>query len=76
MKYILFLTALLGGCAIAPAGFGDREHGYNPGDGSHRDRDYNDAKYLNYGYCGACGNQRRIVICALTHSATATTKAT
>ena len=76
MKYILILTALLGGCAIAPAGFSDREHGYNRGDGGRRGRDYNDANYLNYSYCGACGNQQGIIICAVTHSAPSTTKAT
>jgi hypothetical protein len=75
MKYILLLTAFIGGCAIAPVGFSDRERGYNRGDGSRRDRDYNDANYLNYSYCGECGNQRGIVICAVTHSVPSTTKA-
>ena len=75
MKYILLLTAFIGGCAIAPVSFSDREHGYNRGDGSRRDRDYNDANYLNYSYCGECGNRRGIVICAVTHSAPSTTNA-
>jgi hypothetical protein len=69
MKYILIFTALLGGCAIAPAGFSDREHGYNRDDGSRRNHDYNDANYLNYSYCGECRIQRGIVIGAVTHSA-------
>jgi hypothetical protein len=49
MKYIviLILIALLGGCAIAPAGYGDRERGYNRGDGNYRYHDYNDANYHN-----------------------------
>jgi hypothetical protein len=59
MKYIviLILIALLGGCAIAPAGYGDRERGYSRGDGNHRDHDYNDANYHNYSYHGEHGNQ-------------------
>jgi hypothetical protein len=75
MKYILILTALLGGCAIAPAGFSDGEHGYNRGDGNRRDRDYNDASYLNYSYCGECVNQRGTFIRAVTYSAPSTIKA-
>lgn len=53
MKYILILSilaALLGGCAVVPAGYGDRERGYNRGDGSYLDRDYNDGNYRNYNY--------------------------
>lgn len=51
MKYILVLSivaALLGGCVVAPAGYGDnrngyyRERGYNRGDGYYRDRSYRD----------------------------------
>ena len=68
MKYILILTilaALLGGCAIAPAGYGDnrgdyyRERGYNRGDGNYRDRNYyrGDWNYRNYSYRGEHGNQ-------------------
>ena len=49
MKYALILSiaaALLGGCAIVPAGYGDNRYGYyqgreyNRGDGYYRDRDY------------------------------------
>ena len=56
MKYILILSILaasLGGCVIAPAGYGDnrdgyyRERGYNRGDGNYRD----------YRYGGQYGNQ-------------------
>jgi hypothetical protein len=62
MKYILILSilaALLGGCAIVPAGYGDhrdgysyRERGYNRGDGNYRDRYYyqGDGNYRDYGY--------------------------
>ena len=54
MKYILIfsiLAALLGGCVIAPAGYGDnrgdyyRERGYTRGDSNYRDRDYNRGYY-------------------------------
>ena len=50
MKYILIfsiLAALLGGCVIAPAGYGDnradyyRERGYNRGDSNYQDRGFN-----------------------------------
>jgi len=54
MKYfviLLTLAALLGGCAIAPAG----ERAYNRGDGSYRNGDYNDANYHHYSYRGAFG---------------------
>ena len=49
MKYALILSiavALLGGCAIVPAGYGDNRYGYyqgreyNRGDGYYRDREY------------------------------------
>ena len=53
MKYVLILSilaALLGGCVVAPVGYGDRERGYNRGDGSSLDRDYNDGNYRNYNY--------------------------
>jgi hypothetical protein len=62
MKYILILSilaALLGGCAIVPAGYGDhrdgysyRERGYNRGDGNYRDRYYyqGDGNYRDYSY--------------------------
>jgi hypothetical protein len=59
MKYILILSilALLGGCAIVPAGYGDhrdgyyRERDYNRGDGNYRERYYNqgDGNYRDYG---------------------------
>ena len=66
MKYILILSilaALLGGCVIAPAGYGDnrgdyyRERGYNRGDSNYRDRAYNRGygNYRDYNYRG--GNQ-------------------
>jgi len=60
MKYILILLTLaasLGGCAITPAAYGDREHDYNRGDGNYLNRDYNDANYHHYGYGGERGNQ-------------------
>jgi hypothetical protein len=60
MKYfviLLTLAALLGGCALAPAAYGDRERGYNRGDSSYRNPDYNDANYLHYSYRGEHGNQ-------------------
>jgi hypothetical protein len=59
MKYILILSilaALLGGCAVAPAGHGDREPGSNRDDGNYRYRDYNDAKFRNYTYFGEHGS--------------------
>jgi hypothetical protein len=44
MKYILILSilaALLGGCAIVPAGYGDHRDGYyNQGDGNYRNYSY------------------------------------
>jgi hypothetical protein len=60
MKYILILSilaALLGGCAVVPAGYGDRERGYNRGDGNYPGRDYNDGIHRNYSYRGEHGNQ-------------------
>jgi hypothetical protein len=59
MKYILILSilALLGGCAIVPAGYGDhrdgyyREREYNRGDGNYyRERYYNqgDGNYRDF----------------------------
>ena len=60
MKYILILSilALLGGCAIVPAGYGDhrdgyyRERDYNRGDGNYREREYNrgDGNYYRERY--------------------------
>jgi hypothetical protein len=50
MKCALILSiaaALLGGCAVVPAGYGDNRYGYyqghdyNRGDGYYRDREYN-----------------------------------
>ena len=49
MKYILILSilALLGGCAIVPASYGDHRDGYyqerdyNRGDGNYRERYFN-----------------------------------
>jgi hypothetical protein len=58
MKYcviLLILAALLGGCAVAPAAYGDGERAYNRGDGSYRNGDYNDANYHHYSYRGAFG---------------------
>jgi hypothetical protein len=62
MKYILILSilALLGGCAIVPAGYGDhrdgyyRERDYNRGDRNYRERYYNqgDGNYRDYSYRG------------------------
>ena len=62
MKYILILSILatsLGGCAVSPALYGDRERGYNRGDSNDLDRDYNDGNYRNYNYSyrGEHGNQ-------------------
>lgn len=51
------LAALLGGCAVAPADFGGRERGYNRGEGSYGDRDYNDGNYHHYSLREACGNR-------------------
>ena len=67
MKYALtlsILAALLGGCAIVPAGYGDNRNGYyqqrdyndqriyNRGDGYYRDRDnsryYGNDRYYSY----------------------------
>ena len=59
MKFILIFSivaAVLGGCAIVPAGYGDNrdgyygDRGYNRGDGSYRGRDYNrgDGNYRDY----------------------------
>ena len=51
MKYILILSilaALFGGCAVAPAGHGDRERGSDRDDGNYLHRDYNDGKFRNY----------------------------
>ena len=63
MKHILtlsILAALLGGCAIVPAGYGDhrdgyyyRERSYNRGDSNYPDRYYyyqGDGNYRDYGY--------------------------
>jgi hypothetical protein len=64
MKYILtlsILAALLGGCAIVPAGYGDnrgyyQERGYYRGDGNYRDRDYNRGDgYYRGGYTNEHG---------------------
>jgi len=55
MKSILIfsiLAGLLGGCVLAPVGYGD-DRGYYRGDGHYyRDRDYNrgDGRYPEYGY--------------------------
>ena len=51
MKDILILSllvALFGGCAVAPAGYGDRERGSGRDDGNYLHRDYNDGKFRNY----------------------------
>jgi hypothetical protein len=51
MKYILILSiiaALLGGCVIVPAGYGDNRDGYYK---------YNDGNYRNYSYRSDRGNQ-------------------
>jgi hypothetical protein len=59
MKYALtlsILAALLGGCAIVPAGYGDHRNGYyeqrdyNRGDGYYRDgnRYYGNDRYYSY----------------------------
>jgi hypothetical protein len=43
MKYALILSifaALLGGCAIVPAGYADRHDGYYQGRGYYQERDY------------------------------------
>jgi len=51
MKHILILSmlvALFGGCAIAPAGLGDRERGSDRDDGNYQHRNYNDGKFRNY----------------------------
>lgn len=59
MKYILILSilaAVLGGCVIAPADYGDRERGSNRDDGNYRHRDYNDGKFRNYSHRGAQGS--------------------
>jgi hypothetical protein len=68
MKHSLILSilaALLGGCAIVPAGYGDHRDGYyqerryDRGDGSYRDRYYNqgDGNYRDYSYRGRYDNQ-------------------
>jgi len=54
MKFILIfsiLAALLGGCVLAPVGYGD-DRGYYRGDGAYRDRGYyrGDDRYPDYGY--------------------------
>lgn len=49
MNYILILwllAAILGGCAIAPASYGDRKHGLER-DGDNY-RDHNDGIFRNY----------------------------
>jgi hypothetical protein len=51
MKYILILSiliALFAGCAVAPAGYGDRERGFDRDDGNYLHRDYNDGKFRKY----------------------------
>jgi hypothetical protein len=48
------LTALLGGCAVAP-GYGDRERGFNPSDRKYRE--YNDGNYRHYSSRGEHANQ-------------------
>lgn len=62
MKYVLGLgfAALLGGCAIAPAGNGDAEH-----NGNYLHRDYNDGYYHKFSYYGEHGNQGDIAGTAL-----------
>lgn len=58
MKYILILSmlaALVGGCAVGPPGYGDRERNFN-GDGSYRGHDFNDGNYHKYSYRGDRGD--------------------
>jgi hypothetical protein len=60
MKCILILSilaALLAGCAVVPAGYGDRERGYNRGEDNYRDRDFNDGNFRHYSFRGEHGNQ-------------------
>jgi hypothetical protein len=68
MKYILIFSivaAMLGGCAIVPAGYGDQRNGYyqqrdyQRGGGYDRDRYFNqnDRNYRDYSYRGGQGNQ-------------------
>jgi hypothetical protein len=55
MKYILILSilaAVLGGCVIAPAGYGDRERGSDREDGNYPHRDYNDGNFRHYSHRG------------------------
>jgi hypothetical protein len=59
MLTLSILVALLGGCAIAPAGYGDRERGYNRDDGHYRAPEYNDANYHHYSYLGNRGDPYR-----------------
>jgi hypothetical protein len=62
MKYVLGLSfaALLGGCAIAPAGYGDAERGYNHDNGNYLHREYNDGYHYRFGDRGEHGNQRNL----------------
>jgi hypothetical protein len=51
MKYILILWllgAMLGGCAIAPTSYGDREHGLDRDGDNYQYRDHNDGIFRNY----------------------------
>jgi hypothetical protein len=76
MKYILILILVgsVGACAIAPTGFGDRDRGYNRGDGNYRDLNYNDANYHKYGSGGhsddgdSCRNEVKLTMSPLTSS--------
>ena len=67
MKPILVLSlaaAMLGGCAIVPAGYGDHrdgyyaDRGYHRGDGRYRGGDFNgsDGNYRDYDYRGGQGS--------------------
>lgn len=51
------VAALLGGCAVAPMGYGDRERGYDHGNRSYGDRDYNDGNYGHYSFRDEHDNQ-------------------
>ncbi len=61
LKSILILSilaALLGGCVVVPAGYGDNrngyygERGYNRGDGGDRNYNQRDGNYRDYDYRG------------------------